>query len=597
MIVLREKLSFIGKLMLSMVLTFSIFVPLLAEQAYAASSRAAVVEEVEGTAYLKKAGGSNPYRLFKRMTVNDGDTIITEAKSSVVLKAADRQDEITIGENSEVYIADLLKAEGSETEMKVWSGSIYSKVSELGSSDQYKISTPNATMGVRGTHFFVFVDPANGYAYVVTLSGLVEAGLLGNEDEDDDESIIYPSMQATFIEWIDENGQEITTEMYVTPIIMQEADEGIIERILRNKEEIDRENNEYLDNAGAGLEPLPVDENDLERYQKLLENVTRLIVQQSIENGTLTEEEIQNIIDRVQSNIDWDDEFDPVYSQAEQERMEQLREAERRREEQRQILERRQQQQASERQDLLDQIKQQREMQQQENERVTNDRRESAQQRYLDQLTPEERERFLERRNEQLGETDSDSPPATEPSSDGSRSRTPSSPGSQDPDPQEPEQPAEQPKVELRSVTDTEDGSDVVLEVVLRNFPETLYGAEIHMLLNADHFNVGSIETNADDIFANAADHVKVENGYYAWEADAEPSYTTEIVYTILSVGDVTNDPVHTDGQVLLRVPLVYAVESSDGPGRVILDGLSFVDREGNELSYVIDVPVWDYEF
>ncbi len=270
--------------------------------------------------------------------------------------------------------------------------------------------------------------------------------------------------------------------MYVTPIIMQEADEGIIERILRNKEEIDRENNEYLDNAGAGLEPLPVDENDLERYQKLLENVTRLIVQQSIENGTLTEEEIQNIIDRVQSNIDWDDEFDPVYSQAEQERMEQLREAERRREEQRQILERRQQQQASERQDLLDQIKQQREMQQQENERVTNDRRESAQQRYLDQLTPEERERFLERRNEQLGETDSDSAPATEPSSDGSRSRTPSSPGSQDPDPQEPEQPAEQPKVELRSVTDTEDGSDVVLEVVLRNFPETLYGAEIHML-------------------------------------------------------------------------------------------------------------------
>ncbi len=98
--------------MLSMVLTVSIFVPLLAEQAYAASSRAAVVEEVEGTAYLKKAGGSNPYRLFKRMTVNDGDTIITEAKSSVVLKAADWQDEITIGENSEVYIADLLKAEG-----------------------------------------------------------------------------------------------------------------------------------------------------------------------------------------------------------------------------------------------------------------------------------------------------------------------------------------------------------------------------------------------------------------------------------------------------------------------------------------------------
>ncbi len=93
--------------------------------------------------------------------------------------------------------------------MKVWSGSIYSKVSELGSSDQYKISTPNATMGVRGTHFFVFVDPANGYAYVVTLSGLVEAGLLGNEDEDDDESIIYPGMQATFIEWIDENGKKL----------------------------------------------------------------------------------------------------------------------------------------------------------------------------------------------------------------------------------------------------------------------------------------------------------------------------------------------------------------------------------------------------
>ena len=213
----------------------------------AETSRTAKVESVTGTVQVKKAGGTKEYKAFKNMSLNHGDLIKTSAKSSIVLSIADKEDEITVGENTEVYISELQQAASNkQTDLKVWSGSVFIKAKPLTQKeDQFSISTPTAVMGVRGTQFLVTVDPNTGKSTIVVAAGVVAA-----RNPNQNQTLnLYPAMQGSFFA-----GRPIESVPLPTSAssVIQPGDlintmsPEIIQALIRSKLAMDLEHDEFI---------------------------------------------------------------------------------------------------------------------------------------------------------------------------------------------------------------------------------------------------------------------------------------------------------------------------------------------------------------
>jgi len=106
--------------------------------------------------------------------VTEGTTIITKGANAMV--------DIYFGENAVKVLGNtsvevkklLLNAtkESEQTELFVNNGALFSKVSKLSKSDDYRVKSPTATAGVRGTDFLL--EESNGKANVSCLEGKVE---------------------------------------------------------------------------------------------------------------------------------------------------------------------------------------------------------------------------------------------------------------------------------------------------------------------------------------------------------------------------------------------------------------------------------------
>jgi hypothetical protein len=118
----------------------------------------------------------------------ESDGISTGADSSVVL-VFENASTVRIGPNSLLVISefavdpleeDLLvdhatsEPNVSNTTLSVVYGEMVGDVRKLNSSSSYSIKTPVGAAGIRGTQFFVSVDPVSGQLRVVVASGRVE---------------------------------------------------------------------------------------------------------------------------------------------------------------------------------------------------------------------------------------------------------------------------------------------------------------------------------------------------------------------------------------------------------------------------------------
>lgn len=138
--------------------------------------RVALVKAWKGTATVKKSGGSKPLRIFKNMSINQGDRIVTGSKSHVELQlvGGDKEDELTIGEEANVAFTELDGGKGAKTKIGVWAGSVFAKVkSIIGADDRFELETPTTVMAVRGTQFAVRVDPDAGWTDLHVTAGVV----------------------------------------------------------------------------------------------------------------------------------------------------------------------------------------------------------------------------------------------------------------------------------------------------------------------------------------------------------------------------------------------------------------------------------------
>ncbi|WP_289137026.1 fibronectin type III domain-containing protein [uncultured Brevibacillus sp.] len=273
----------------------------------AETSRTARVESVTGTVQVKKAGGTKEYKAFKNMSLNHGDLIKTSAKSSIVLSIADKEDEITVGENTEVYISELQQAASNkQTDLKVWSGSVFIKAKPLTQKeDQFSISTPTAVMGVRGTQFLVTVDPNTGKSTIVVAAGVVAA----HNPNQNQMLNLYPAMQGSFFQGrpIESVPLPTSASAVIQPgDLMNTLSPEIIQALIRSKLAMDLEHDEFIAKQlealqqGQLTDPLTqlqlTSPEDLERYQQNLHALVNSILRVAIDNGKVTPDQVEQLI-------------------------------------------------------------------------------------------------------------------------------------------------------------------------------------------------------------------------------------------------------------------------------------------------------------
>ncbi len=287
----------------------------------AKTARTARVVDVTGTVLITKAGGSKQFQAYKEMSLNYGDHISTAVQSGVVLEIVDHQDEVTIGENSSVYISELDdKNGGKKSVFKLWAGSIWVKAKKLlGQNDQFNVETPTTVMGIRGTQFFAGVDTQTGMTKAVVGAGVVAVTVKeanpGGAKPTEKTQMIYPFMQMDVLPG-GQSGQP--ANVVLAPIdfkqFVNSASSAIIEAIVRNKKALDQEQEEFINLQKQLLEQHAsspslqqiglVSPLDLQRYQTNLMNLVGNIVNTAIAEQKIERQRIQEEIDRVNPQLD-----------------------------------------------------------------------------------------------------------------------------------------------------------------------------------------------------------------------------------------------------------------------------------------------------
>ncbi len=373
------------------------------------NSRLAKLEQIKGTAWISQAGGSLTYRAYNGATLHQGDRILTEFNSSAILKTIDRKDEITISENTELYISNLSHAsQVKHTSFYLWSGEVGANVTSLvNAKDTFKMLTPTAVNDVRGTHFFVGIDPATGESRLIVGSGLVQAGGNGTGQSP---SPVYPAQQLSFIPGSGAN--QPSTPYPVDPAdFVNQASPDIIEALLKQKQRIDQENAEMLErmkNGASGSNPISLpsgmSQYELDQYKKNLENLLANIAKQALDQQKMDRDQLQGIIDEANKNSNKKIDLNNVPPLQLTEQQKQQQELQKRLEEERKRLQEEQNKQRElqrQQAELLNKILAEKQRLEQENKK----QQEAAAKRAADllkqKLSDAERQRF-ERQQQQL---------------------------------------------------------------------------------------------------------------------------------------------------------------------------------------------------
>ncbi|TLS54235.1 hypothetical protein FE782_02495 [Paenibacillus antri] len=392
-------------------LVFTLVFGMFGGTALGASTRFALVTDVTGTVKVTKAGGTKEIRVFDGMGLNEGDKLKVEKGGSVTLKVADRDDEVVLGENWSGALSKLKdKAGGSDTAVKTWAGSMYNKVEKItGSSSTYKVETPTAVMGVRGTHFMVSIDPITGLPTMFVSAGRVEAGNPGQRDS----TLVLPAQQVT----VYPDAPPKAGVSYVDPSdIVKQADKSVIEALLKNKALIDQENDEIIGGFSGGGDANPngtlslQEQEALDKYKSNVENALFNILKTAVDSGTLDETEAQDIAAAANRDISIQDrQYDlnrdvppidrtaGVDPAAERQRQRQRQQAEEKKQQQVQQKEEKKTEVTNNNASLIQQIQQAAQQLQQANQQAQEQKKQEAADRLLEQLSQQQRDALQQR--------------------------------------------------------------------------------------------------------------------------------------------------------------------------------------------------------
>lgn len=307
-------------------LLFTFFSTAIATPVLGKSSRVAVITDLKGSATIKGAGSSREYDAYIDMGLNQGDYITTDANSSMKVKIKDHEDEFTIGANAVLSITTLTdKGKGKKSKIKLLAGSVWSNVKSLSGGDDYEVETPTAVMAVRGTKVLTGVDSETGETYVAVAAGTVSANTNTPADEtasntgDTEKQVLIAASQQLSLDSRDEvKGLESKVAIIDPEKLVKQTSPEIIEAIVKDKADIDRENAEFIAaqkdkiakgedtgiSRGAADSSLTTKDLDaLDKVTKNLDNLVGNVVKQAIADKKVDKAAIDKVIEDMNKNI------------------------------------------------------------------------------------------------------------------------------------------------------------------------------------------------------------------------------------------------------------------------------------------------------
>ncbi len=288
------------KLMMAFIAFFVIAVPIngaLTNIADAASTRVAVIKELKGTVKVKKAGGAKEFTAFAKMSLNEGDVLSVGSGGSAMLQFANgtsEDDKMTVSANTRLSFSKLSSKKGTTTKVSMWSGNAWVDVKSIASvNDEFTLETPTAVMGVRGTHFFVNVNPLTGATNMTVAAGIVRTSPNGNATTGKQPTQnVYPAQQV-FISPTQQGQPDLLKGPIDIQQIVSQSGPEIIKAFLLSAQDIVAENKSlmdtYLSQSSAGESA-----QEKERVRGNIENIVGAVAS-SVQKQTANKE-IQDII-------------------------------------------------------------------------------------------------------------------------------------------------------------------------------------------------------------------------------------------------------------------------------------------------------------
>lgn len=356
--------------------------------AEAASNRSIKIEEVRGTVMIQKNGGLKLIRAYEGMNLQQGDRISTNAYSSLRLVIQDTNDEITISENAEFFIANLDEANGEKhTKLTIWNGLIWAKVTPLvNSKDKFEIGTPSSTMNVRGTTLLVGIDPITGESkfFIASGQGVVSQNGQGTGSS----TTLLPSQQLV----VDGSTQNYDDNLNIVDIdsLLNGASQEIIAAIIKNKAAIDEENAAFILEVQSGLQ---INQEEINRINQNLQNLIGNIAKEALLQNKISKLDMEELIKKLNEQygliLDLDKTTPQQLTDAEKEKQAQLKKLEEERKKKAEEEKRKQEELKNQNQNLVnklqEQLKKQKEQKEKEQEVMMRQKAEEALKRKLDE--------------------------------------------------------------------------------------------------------------------------------------------------------------------------------------------------------------------
>ncbi|WP_405460672.1 hypothetical protein [Paenibacillus sp. HJGM_3] len=271
----------------------------------AKDTRAAIAVSVEGTVMVTKAGGSNEYRAYADMSLNQGDHIRTESGSSIVLRVVDQEDEVTVGPDTELYISSLMETDGAKkSKFKMWAGSVWFKVKKLvNADDEFELETSTAVMGVRGSNGYI--QAKLGELFAMMASGvLATEKKSGSEDSTSSTASIYPGQQINLSGSSDIDPSEAVSGLDIESFV-QNASPGVIEKFLTTLQEIREENEQFVQDVNTGSKQVDSKSGlqlgnpaDLSKFGNNLTALLANVAKTAADTNKLDKTTVQSLIDK-----------------------------------------------------------------------------------------------------------------------------------------------------------------------------------------------------------------------------------------------------------------------------------------------------------
>ncbi|WP_186326088.1 FecR domain-containing protein [Paenibacillus sp. Y412MC10] len=282
------------------------------------------ISRIDGPTYIQQSGGALRIQAYPGMLLHEGDTLVTES-GGAVLSIQDEGDEITLAPNSEIRIKVLAgRAVQSTTKLELMSGQAFTSVHDLRESrDVFEMDVPGQKLEVKGTQFFVIINPLTGIPDVAAGAGVVKvsgtnpqsfAGKAGSP------VTLYPAQQISLTPGVDPSLQT-PTSVDISDLVHQ-ASPDIIKAIIQNKAQIDRENQELIEQQKKQLEQGqskpsgssasngsndPFLASQLEDLQKIQQNLNVLVgnvAKEASSQGKIEKSKLDQLIEQVNRGID-----------------------------------------------------------------------------------------------------------------------------------------------------------------------------------------------------------------------------------------------------------------------------------------------------